>query len=63
MAREALQLPLDNLTWNLEQLEAKNILRDDNPEHAALLDLRGEVERYKEENSHVVQDIKKKRKD
>ena len=64
MAREALQLQLDNLMWNLERLEAENaLLRDDNPEHAALLNLRGEIERYKEENSRLLQDIKKKRKD
>ena len=61
MAREALQLQLDNLTWNLERLEAENaLLQDDNPENAALLDLRGEVERFKEGNSCLLQDIKKK---
>ena len=62
MAREALKLQLDNLTWNLERLEAepKNaLLRGDNPENTALLDLRGEVEWYKEENSRLLQDIKK----
>ena len=55
MAREALQLQLDNLRWTVEQLEVENArLRDDNPGNAALLDLRAEVEQYKEENSCLV---------
>ena len=55
---------MENLKWDVERLEAENVrLRDDNPENAALLDLRAEVEQYKEENSHLVQDIRKKRKD
>ena len=64
MAREALQLQLDTLRQNIDRLEAENAhLRHNNPENAVLLDLRAEVEQYKEENSRFVQDIRKKRKD
>ena len=38
-------------------------MHDNNPENAVLLDLRAEVEQYNEENSRLVQDIRKKRKD
>ena len=55
MAREDLQLQLDNLKWNIDQLEAENArLRDDISGNAAVLD---------EDNVHLVLDSgKKKRK-
>ena len=53
MAREALQLQLDNLKWNVDRLEAENArLRDDNLEKAAMLD---------EDNARLVLDSGKKK--
>ena len=56
MAREALQLQLDNLKWNVDRLEAENArLRDDISGNTAVLD---------EGNTRLVLDSgKKKRKD